>query len=137
MEHIRKVNPESSVMCFPDKFNPKIDTFPDDVLIVAVDSMKERRKICSEMKRAKRTFPKMLIDGRMGGGQLEVYCVHSYKEWEDTFVEHPSDDPCGARYICYTSMVIGAFIANQVKRFLKGEKLKSEILFNINTYQIL
>lgn len=136
-DQIKKINPAMSVAAQPVKFlGHREDVLGNDVIIIAVDSMKERKAICAQMKKSKMTFPKLLIDGRMGGPQLEVYSVHSYKEWEDTFCDNPSTDPCGARYICYTSMVIGAFIANQVKRFLKGEKLKSELLFNIDTYQL-
>ena len=133
-DQIQKINPDANAMASITKY----DGFETGgIIIIAVDSMKERQKICANMQKLKVPFPKLLIDGRMGGPQLEVYTLSSYKEWEDTFCDNPSTDPCGARYICYTSMVIGSFIANQVKRFLKGEKLKKEIIFNIDTYQLL
>lgn len=106
------------------------------ILIVAVDSMKERKRICQNLKKSE-TKPKFIIDGRMGGAQLEIYSCLTLEEWESTFVDNPSRDPCGARYICYISMIIGALIANQVKRYLKGEPYKKEIMFNINTLQLI
>lgn len=106
------------------------------VLIIAVDSMKERKRICQNLKKSE-TKPKFIIDGRMGGAQLEIYSCQTLEEWESTFVDNPSRDPCGARYICYISMIIGALIANQVKRYLKGESYKKEIIFNINTLQLI
>lgn len=132
---IRSINRDSITTINIEKFTGK--SFDKDILIIAVDSMKERKAICAQMKKSKIPFPKLVIDGRMGGPQIEVYTLSSYEEWEGTFVDNPSNDPCGARFICYSSMVIGSFIANQVKRFLKGEKLKKELLFNIDTYQIL
>lgn len=131
---VKKVNPSCTAIGIPKKFDGK--SLASDILVIAVDSMKERQKICAALKK-NNLFPKLIIDGRMGGPQIEVYTLSSFEEWESTFVDNPSNDPCGARYICYSSMVIGAFIANQVKRFLKGEKLKNEILFNIDTYQLL
>lgn len=131
---MKKVNPTVVAGAVQNKFDGK--SVLSDILIIAVDSMKERKRICANMKKAG-TLPRLIIDGRMGGPQIEVYSIESFEEWEDTFVDNPSLDPCGARYICYSSMVIGSFIANQVKRFLKGEKLKKDILFNIDTYQLL
>ena len=135
-EQIKAINPQASFICFPKKFSGK-ESLSNDILIIAVDSMKERKAIYQTMIKNKVPFPNLIIDGRMGGPQLEIYCVNSYKEWKKTFCDNPSTDPCGARYICYTSMIIGAMIANQVKRFLKKELLKNEILFNIDTYQLL
>lgn len=134
-DQLQMLNEEVIVLSYNKKFEGK--SFNSDILIIAVDSMKERKAIHDKMIRSKIPFPKLVIDGRMGGPQIEVYSVSSYKDWKETFVDNPSNDPCGARFICYSSMVIGSFIANQVKRFLKGEKLKSEILFNIDSYQLL
>ncbi len=110
--------------------------FSGGILIIAVDSMKERRKICEKVKEAKYP-PSLIIDGRMGGPQLEVYTCKTTDEWESTFVDVASTDSCGARYICYISMVIGAFIANQVKRHLNEQTYKKSILFNIDVLQLI
>jgi len=134
-EQIKAINPGLAWVAMPKKFEPKF-TF-SNILIIAVDSMKERKAIFKKMIDCGIEFPELIIDARMGGSQMEVYSCSSYDEWQETFCDKPSDDPCGARYICYTSMVIGAFIANQIKRFLKSEPIKKEIIFNINTYQII
>lgn len=131
---IGDLNRDSMVFANPKKFNGK--EFEEGVLIIAVDSMKERQRICQVMKSSGKT-PSLIIDGRMGGPQIEVYTCNNYEEWESTFTDTPSRDSCGARYICYSSMVIGALIANQVKRFLKEEKLKKFILFDMNSLQII
>ena len=129
-----QINSKTSIACFNQKFDGK--ECLSNILIVAVDSMKERKRICSNLKKNKINI-ETIIDGRMGGPQLEVYTCKSLDEWENTFVDNPSKDPCGARYICYISMVIGAFIANQIKRILKKEIYKKTILFNIDSLQLI
>lgn len=131
---ISDINRDSVVSCYNEKFHGK--EFKGGILVIAVDSMKEREKICKNVK-ASGVVPSLIIDGRMGGPQLEIYTCSSFEEWEETFTDTPSQDSCGARYICYTSMIIGALISNQVKRFLKKEKLKNFILFNINSLQLI
>jgi molybdopterin/thiamine biosynthesis adenylyltransferase len=131
---LQDVNRHCIPFTFPTKFSGK--EFTEGVLIIAVDSMKERHRICANIKKSGKV-PSLIIDGRMGGSQLEIYTCTSFEEWEETFTDTPSRDSCGARYICYTSMIIGALISNQVKRFLKEEKLKKQILFDINSLQLI
>ncbi len=132
---IQDLNKHSLPFIHIEKFDGKEEI--EGILIIAVDSMKERIKIFNNMKK-KGTFPSLVIDGRMGGPQLEVYTCRSFDEWEKTLVHGPvSNDPCGARYICYTSMIIGALISNQVKRFLKNEDIKRSIVFDINHLAIM
>lgn len=133
-ENIERINRNVSVCVYANKFSG--EHCLSDILIIAVDSMKERQRICTRMKKHE-IKPKLIIDGRMGGPQLEIYTCQSLEEWEDAFVDNPSKDPCGARSICYISMIIGALIANQVKRFLKGESYKKTILFNIDSLQLI
>lgn len=147
-DQILSINPEAIVFSHATEFDPK--SFEDGILILATDSMKSRKEIAKQIKDLGRT-PCLVIDGRVGGPQLEVYTFTDSKEtniktgeetdlwarWEATFFDDPAPDPCGARYICYISMVIGSFIANQVKRYLKSEKLKKSIIFNIDSLQLI
>lgn len=107
----------------------------DQILIIAVDSMGVRREIYEQIKLSG-DIPKLIIDARVGGPQLEVYTCETMEEWSTKFYDNPSDDPCGARYICYISMVVGAFIANQVKRYLRDENYNKRIMCDLNTYQL-
>lgn len=108
----------------------------NEYLIIAVDSMLERKKIAGQLEKAI-IKPKKIIDGRMGNAQLEIYTCDTVEDWSKTFSDNPDKDPCTARYISYTSMIIGALIANQLKRVIKKETYKKEILFNIDTLQLL
>ncbi len=147
-DQILSINPEAIVFTHSEEFRP--GDFVDGILILATDSMKSRKEIAKQIKELGKT-PDLVIDGRVGGPQLEVYTFVNSKEtntktgeetdlwtrWEATFFDDPAPDPCGARYICYISMVIGSFIANQVKRHLKNEKLKKSIIFNIDSLQLI
>lgn len=104
------------------------------ILISAVDSMAIRKSICDAM--ATNGYAPFVIDGRAGGAQIEVHSQPA-SEWGSTLVEDADTDPCGARFVCYASTIIGGFIANQVKRHLKGDTVKSRVLFHADTYQIL
>ncbi|HEA84583.1 MAG TPA: hypothetical protein ENI04_01210, partial [Candidatus Wildermuthbacteria bacterium] len=132
------INPSCNIVNYLDSYNgslPEGGYKKVDIMVSAVDSMQERERICEGILKSKEQ-PGIIIDGRLGGPQLEIYTM-SPKEWPDTFVVNPSQDPCGARYISYISMAIGALIANQVKRVLKEEKYHKSIIFELNDLQML
>jgi tRNA A37 threonylcarbamoyladenosine dehydratase len=104
------------------------------ILVSAVDSLAIRRRICAGMKRNK--YQPFVIDGRAGGGQVEMYSCEA-QNWRETLKGRASVEPCGARFIAYASGIIGAMIANQVKRVIVGETLKTRVLFHCDSYQVL
>lgn len=134
LKQVKEINEEAYVLANKEKYMG--GAVEDEIVIVAVDSMDERKKICDAMEKGG-SKPRLIIDGRVGGPQLEIYTCLNYEEWRNTFTDTADTDPCGARYICYISMVIGALIANQVKRFLKEEPYKKEIIFNIDNLALL
>lgn len=131
---LSNVNTSVKILVQNRKFNGSENL--SEYLIIAVDSMLERKKIAKQLEKAI-IKPTKIIDGRMGGPQLEIYTCDTAEEWKETFSDNPDKDPCTARYISYTSMIISALIANQLKRVIKKEIYKKEILFNIDTLQIL
>ena len=74
----------------------------------------------------------MIIDGRMGGNSIEVYTRASVSEYEKTLGGEADQVPCSARYISYTSLIIAGLITNQVKRLLKGEEIKRNIILDVD-----
>lgn len=132
---IKELNPLAEVVMREEEFTSQPDFF-NDALILGVDSMDARKKIFEGLS-ADRKFPTMLIDGRIGGNQLELYMPKTYAEWKATFADNPAEEPCGGRYISYVSVVIGGLIANQVKKFLKGETLDSSIMMDVNSLQVI
>lgn len=106
----------------------------DTIVICAVDSMIERRKIQRAILESGQN--PLIIDGRMGGGQLEVH-VSRAASWDESMPEQADTDPCSARYISYTSYIIAGFIANTVKRIWQGERYTKQVIFHADTYDII
>lgn len=102
-----------------------------NILISAVDSMEARREICKNLP-----ADTYVIDGRMGGGQIEVWSQKA-SEWAATLEKDGDTDPCGARYISYTSYIIAGLIANNVKRHLMHQKIASRILMHADTMELI
>lgn len=128
------INPDVRVDVVDAAFAGDAELSDADILISAVDSVYERRRICDGLiRRGSRPF---VVDGRMGGGQVEVYSL-PVQAWRDTIPDTAGDDPCAARYISYTSYLIAGMIANQVKRHLSGQTVKPIIIFHADTYQLL
>jgi ketopantoate reductase len=100
-----------------------------DILISAVDNLDARRAMAAGISQD--TF---VVDGRMGGGQIEVHSQPA-SAWGSTIPSSADDDPCGARFISYTSYIIAGLIANNVKRHLRGERVAKRILLHVDTLQ--
>ena len=131
---MKSINSNVNVLVNNHKFNGE-DLSIGDILIIAVDTMKERKRLCEKMIKNEVRLS-LIIDSRMGGGQLEIYSCNSLKEWQKTFVDNPSDDPCGGRFICYVSAIVGALVTNQVKKFLKQEEYQKSIMINVDSLQV-
>lgn len=135
------------------------------LLISCVDSIEARQSIVAKLQEefngngGMDDFihpPPRVIDARTGGGQLELYSFVDradlvigiiddegdpmftyYDKWKESIPKENSSDPCTARSICYTSMGVGAFIANQVKRIAMNQELHNPLLFHFDTMEIL
>lgn len=132
---VQRINPDCAVINVNEKFDPRKQSPHSEIVVIAVDSMRERKRI-SEMYRTAH-WPQLLIDARIGGNQLEVYNIRTWDEWQETFSDKPSTDPCGGRYISYVSLMVAGVIANQVKKFFKGEKMDQNIVMDANTLQVV
>lgn len=136
---IQVINSESDVTIFDTDKQEELGAFRGtekvhDILVIAVDSMIERQKICENLLASGQN--PFVIDGRMGGGQIEVWAQRA-SEWGATFSDNPDSDPCSARYISYTSYVIAGIITNTVKRFLQGERLCKRFVMHLDTYDVI
>lgn len=131
-EQMRALNKEASIEVTPLEYHG--EKLAAEVLISAVDSLDIRRAIDAGMKA--NSYAPYVIDGRAGGGQVEVYSQEA-SEWGATIPEEGDTDPCGARFIAYASAIMGALICNQVKRHLLEQTVKPRVLFHCDTYQLL
>lgn len=104
------------------------------ILIIAVDTMKERERIYNVINEFP---PKVIIDGRMGGDTLEIHTANTPAEYKKTLVEVVESVGCSERYISYTSLIMSGLIVNQVKRFLNKENVKSSVLLDVSTLRFV
>lgn len=126
-ELLREVNPDIDVQTVDARYTGTEQT--DDIVVIAVDSI-EAREYIEKNLRDKNVY---VIDGRMGGGQIEIHAQIA-RSWKRTLPREADTDPCSARYISYTSYIIAGAIANTVKRYIMGERDIKRLLLHTNTY---
>lgn len=131
-EQIEAVAPECRVDTIAEAYHGANLDAP--VLVSAVDSIPARRAIADGMRRS--GYTPFVIDGRSGGGQVEVH-AQPLSAWTDTMPEEADEDPCGSRFICYASLIVGAFIASTVRRHLTHLPVRPRVIFHVDTYQTL
>ena len=104
------------------------------IVIIAVDSMEERIKLYNIFK-DKDVF---IIDGRMGGLQLEIYNSPA-SQYNETLVDPNNVEPdaCTAKSICFNCAIIGGLIANFVRQYLQGTLPCHQVTFGFNDLMLL
>lgn len=121
---------DARVLTVPEAYSDAVPVTP--VTVIAVDSMATRRDIARKLADAD-TF---IIDGRLGGGQVEVH-TGTVREWGTTLTSEADTDPCSARYISYTSYLVAGLIADTLKRHLLGEPVQRSVYFHADTLEVL
>lgn len=106
----------------------------EGIVILAIDSMEERIRL-GELYKDKNIY---IIDGRMGGLQLEVYSCHS-SHYPKTTVnpDHVQQDPCTAKAISFNCAVIAGLIVNQVRLYLKGKEQNGQLVYLFDENKLL
>lgn len=112
------------------------------VVVMAVDTMLTRHSIYKQcIKRD--SGVEWLVDGRMGGNQLEVYTSHMsrgdkkiYEKvmWSDA---EAHDTPCTARATMYNVLNIASWITNQVRLVLSGKEYKRGLIFDLEYMRLV
>jgi hypothetical protein len=112
------------------------------IVVSGVDTMKARKEMWERI-RWNPSIP-LYIEARMGA---EVCRIHSIKPTDPSLVkwyestlysdEEAVQAPCTARAIIYCSFMIGALVANQVKKFAKAEMILKEIIFDLATLTLI
>jgi hypothetical protein len=112
------------------------------VVLSAVDSMASRQAIWSCVRF--RAGVPLYIDARMGAEVCRVFSVRpadpdDVRAYEATLYDDAAatEDPCTARAIVYTTLGVAALVANQVKRFARGEPLTPDVIFDFATLSLL
>jgi len=109
-----------------DFLNNKYDggIMPQSILVLAVDDMEARQQFYKEHKGQN----KILIDGRMAGNEIHIFCVRldngdDCKEYESTLFSDDEADPnpCSMRSVVYNCFIIAGLITDMVAQLVKKE----------------
>ena len=113
------------------------------VVISAVDSMAARRTIWQNCVRYKAGV-KLYVDARLGGEVGRVLTVSptnpiAVKAYEGTLFsdEEGSQELCTAQATIYSTFGVASLVANQVKRFARGESQTYEHIIDYSTSMLL
>lgn len=122
--------------------------YPDEryrdkgIIIAAVDNM-ETRKLIYE-RNCRNTAVVAIIDGRMGGNQLEVYTCRindrgdkkAYKSvlWTD---EETTQIPCTQRAVIYNVLTIASWIVNQTRLVLSNKEYKRLLILDLESMSMI
>ena len=113
------------------------------VVISAVDSMASRQAIWRGCVRYKPAVP-LYVDARMGAELCRVFTLNptdpeEVRAYEATLHDDSDavEDVCTAQAIIYNTFAVAALVANQVKRYARGEELEPDVLFDLATLTLL
>ena len=112
------------------------------VVVSAVDSMAARRAVWRGLRY--RAGVPLYVDARMGAEVCRVLSVRpadpdDVRAYDASLYDDAaaSEEPCTARAIVYTTLGVAALVANQVKRFARGEPLQPDVVFDFATLSLL
>ena len=106
------------------------------IVISAVDSMSSRKDIFNVHRKLPNSY--VLIDGRMGGNQLEVYTCDMRSAESKAFYKKTlwperatADIPCTQKAVIYNVLTIASWIVNQVRLVLSDKPFKRELILDL------
>jgi len=112
------------------------------ITVCGVDSLDIRREIWEGIK-FNLNIP-LYVDARMGGEVCRIFSINPVDLDDIDYYEKsispgikPKETPCTERAIIYNTFMIASLISNQVKKFIMGEKLKKEIVFDMKTLSMI
>ena len=106
------------------------------IMISAIDSMDERKKIWEKIKDDQNCS--LYIEARTGAEMIRIYAFNPNSITAQEFYEktlYPSSEaedlPCSARAIFYNQFIVAGLIGSIVKKYFKNEEMAKEIIFNL------
>ena len=106
------------------------------IMISAIDSMDERKKIWEKIKDDQNCS--LYIEARTGAEMIRIYAFNPNSITAQEFYEktlYPSSEaedlPCSARAIFYNQFIVAGLIGSVVKKYFKNEEIAKEIIFNL------
>lgn len=112
------------------------------IMIIAVDSMKERKNIYEQLK--EKYMVELMIETRMGAENMRIYPLTPSNPEHQKFYEktlysdkEASEEICTRKAIAYNTFVIGGLITSIVQKYLRQTVIPKEILFDLKNYTFL
>ena len=110
-----------------------------DVVIVATDNIEGRAAALEASVKSTKCL--LFIDGRMGAETLRTFAfnpsvaVNRVKYYND-YIDGVANEelPCTARTIVYNVLMVASLLASYVKKFVNGESIPFQVLFNFQDY---
>lgn len=98
------------------------------IVVMAVDSMSARKEIYEYVAMKSTSMPRLIIDGRMGGNQLEVYTCNLFDRADRRMYNNSlctdaeaADIPCTQKAVMYNVLSIASWIVNQARLVLSNK----------------
>lgn len=112
------------------------------VVVCAVDNMATRREVFQHFNRSSETIA--VVDGRMGGNQLEVYTYQrdvqgDTRRYLETLVTdaEAEDTPCAEKAVMYNVLTIASWIVNQVRLVLSGKEYERGLILDLENMTLI
>ena len=108
------------------------------IVILAVDSLEERRQIWERLK--PREDVQLLVDVRMGAEILEIQALErghdAIEEYESSLAPdvQPYEEPCTRRAVIYTSLGAAAFVGSILRAYVKREPFPRYLAFDFRNF---
>ena len=122
-----------AIVGVPTKWEGKTAFDGCGIIISSVDNM-DARKALWEAHKGKEV---LFIDPRMGAQVMLIYTIRAWVEEDQKLYErslHPQSEavpePCTARTIIYTVLLVAGFVAAQVKKHITGEAYHREVIYD-------
>ena len=139
LREIIKELSEVDILPVMEKWVPEQEIV-EPILISGLDSLDTRGELWTSVKKNK--FVKWYIDGRMSGNIIRLYTVKIGEDnsfYEKTLVtdKNVEEEACTSKAVIYNTFMCGSLIANLVKKIIKGEEYKREIIVDLFNLEIL
>ena len=108
------------------------------VVILAVDSLEERRRIWDRIK--DRDDVDFLVDARMGAEVLEIHCVDLGQDSFDSYERSLESDgeehhePCTRRAVLYTVLGGASFVGSLLRAYARDEEYPRHLIFDFRNF---
>jgi molybdopterin/thiamine biosynthesis adenylyltransferase len=129
---------DRQITTFDARFTGTEDRLLGPIVILAVDSLLERRKIWSGLKR--RSEPIFLIDARVGLEMLEVFCADLGRDALEPYERSlegegdANDGDCRRAAFFYTTLGAAAYVGRLVRARVLGEPCPRWAAFDFNGF---